>query len=276
MSAAPAFALNQVSAGNGMPLVFLHPIAMRLEFWQPVVTRLSSRYRTISVDLRGHGRSAPTEEPYSTDDLAFDVIALARRLELPAAVFVGCSLGGMVAQGVAIAAPELVAGLVLSNTTHRTGEAGAEAMRGRAQRCLEDMQGAVASDMERWFTPGFRASAPDTVEEVRRWALANNPRTVANGWLAIAALDNEAAARSISVPVLGMTGSLDAAAPPEATRAMQRAFPNARYLELPGAGHFAPIEQPQAYADAVDSLAHEAASGRVFADDIERKTQSAS
>jgi 3-oxoadipate enol-lactonase len=276
MTDTPAAELNCASAGSGPPLVFLHPIAMRLEFWEPVTALLDSRYRTISVDLRGHGRSAPTEEPYSTDDLASDVIALVRRLGLPPAIFVGCSLGGMVAQGVAIAAPELVAGLVLSNTTHRTSEAGAEVMRGRARRSLEDMQGAVAADIERWFTPGFRASAPDIVEKVRRWALANDPRTVANGWLAIAALDHEAAARSVVAPVLAMTGSLDPAAPPEATRGMQRAFPNARYLELAGAGHFAPIEQPRAFADAVDSLASEAASAGTFNDDAIRKTQSAS
>lgn len=267
--------LDYASAGSGPPLVFLHPIAMRLEFWEEVATRLNTKYRTVRVDLRGHGRSMPTEEPFSTHDLAGDVIALVRRLGLPPAVFVGCSLGGMVAQGVAIAAPELVAGLVLSNTTHRTGEAAAEVMRGRARRSLEDLPGAVASDIERWFTPGFRASAPEKVEEVRRWALANNPRTVANGWLAIAALDNEQAAGRIEVPVLAMTGSLDPAAPPEATRAMQRAFPNARYLELPGAGHFAPIEQPQAYADAVASLAREAAE-QVLENDIERKMRSAS
>jgi 3-oxoadipate enol-lactonase len=271
MSNGPAAELNCVSAGSGPPLVLLHPIAMRLEFWEDVAVRLSGKYHVISVDLRGHGRSAPTEEPYSTHDLAGDVVALARQFGLPPAIFVGCSLGGMVAQGVAITAPELVAGLVLSNTTHQTSGAGAEVMRGRAQRCLDDMQGAVASDIERWFTPAFRADAPDKVEEVRRWALANNPRTVANGWLAIAALDNEAAAASIDVPVLAMTGSLDPAAPPEATRAMQRAFPNARYLELPGAGHFAPIEQPQAYAGAVDSFAREP-----FKGDIERKPQGAS
>jgi 3-oxoadipate enol-lactonase len=263
--------LNHVSAGSGPPLVLLHPIAMRLEFWGEVAARLGSNYRTIRVDLRGHGRNAPVEDPYSTQDLASDVIALARRLRLPPAVFVGCSLGGMVAQSVAIDAPELVAGLVLSNTTHRTSEVGAAIMRDRARRCLEDMQGAVASDIERWFTPAFRAGAPDKAEEVRRWALANDPRTVANGWLAIAALDNEAAARRVEAPVLAMTGSLDPASPPEATRAMQRAFANARYVELPGAGHFAPIEQPQAYAEAIDSFAREQ-----FKGDIERKPQGAS
>jgi 3-oxoadipate enol-lactonase len=230
---------------------------MRLEFWEDVAACLSAKYRVICVDLRGHGRNAPAGGSYSTHDVAGDVVALVRRLGLPPAVFVGCSLGGMVAQGIAIAAPELVAGLVLSNTTHRTSAAGAEVMRGRAKRSLEDMAGAVASDIERWFTPAFRAAAPKKVEEVRRWALANDPRTVANGWLAIAVLDNEAAAAKIDVPVLAMTGSLDPAAPPEGTRAMQRAFPNARYAELPGAGHFAPIEQPLAYAAAVDGLAAE-------------------
>jgi pimeloyl-ACP methyl ester carboxylesterase len=263
--------LNHVSAGSGPPLVFLHPIAMRLEFWGEVAAKLSTKYRTIRVDLRGHGRNAPAVEPYSTQDLASDVIALARRLGLRPAVFVGCSLGGMVAQGVAIDAPELVAGLVLSNTTHRTSKVGAAIMRDRARRCLEDMRGAVASDIERWFTPAFRAGAPDKAEEVRRWALANDPRTVANGWLAIASLDNEAAARLVEAPVLAMTGSLDPASPPEATRAMQGAFANASYLELPGAGHFAPIEQPRAYAEAVDSFVREA-----FKSDIERKPQGAS
>lgn len=247
--------LNYEEIGSGAPIVFLHPIAMRLEFWRPVASLLKDDFRPILVDLRGHGANARPAEAFSLDDLAADVIRLARAHHLPPAVFVGCSLGGMVAQGVAVQAPEIVSGLVIANSTHRMSPQGAEVMAQRAQQATTSMAAAVESDLVRWFSPAFRSAHPKTVAEVRQWALANAPHVVANGWRAIAGLNYEQRLSLVRQPVLAVTGSLDPASPPETTRAIASAFPNGRYLELAEAGHFAPIEQPRAFAEAVRSLA---------------------
>jgi len=247
--------LNCEEIGSGAPIVFLHPIAMRLEFWRPVASLLKDSFRTILVDLRGHGANTRPEDAFSLDDLAADVIRLARARRLPPAVFVGCSLGGMVAQGVAVQAPELVAGLVIANSTHRMSPQGVEVMAQRARQAMSNMIGAIESDLVRWFSPAFRSAHPETVAEVREWALANAPHVVANGWRAIADLNYEQRLGLVRQPVLAVTGNLDPASPPETTRAIANAFPNGRYRELANAGHFAPIEQPQPFADAVRSLA---------------------
>ncbi|HVW56950.1 MAG TPA: alpha/beta fold hydrolase [Rhizobiaceae bacterium] len=254
-----ASALRYERSGRGAPIVLLHPIAMRLEFWEPVAKRLSRAHDVVSVDLRGFGLNARDTEPFSIDDLARDVVRLADDLHLGPALFVGCSLGGMVAQGVALIAPEEAAGIVAADTTHRTTPEGAEMMRQRARRAREDMAAAVASDIERWFSPGFRAGRPEAVEQVRRWALANDPETVANGWLAIAGLDYTDALARLDCPALVMTGSLDPASPPAAARKTQEAIPGAQFQKIADAGHFAPVEQPQAFAEAVVAFARQPA-----------------
>jgi 3-oxoadipate enol-lactonase len=247
--------LTHEAIGAGAPIVFLHPIAMRREFWRPVANLLKDRFQSILVDLRGHGANPRPQEPFSLDELAGDVIRLVRINGWSPAVFVGCSLGGMVAQGVAVQAPELVSGLVIANSTHRMSPQGVDVMSNRAHQALNDFAAAVESDLLRWFSPAFGKSHPETVDQARQWALANAPHVVANGWRAIAGLNYEARLAGVKQPVLALTGSLDPASPPAQTQAIAQTFPNGRYLELAGAGHFAPLEQPAAFAEAVRSLA---------------------
>lgn len=237
-----------VEDGQGYPIVLLHPIAMRLEFWEPVAVRLARTNRVICVDLHGHGGNARAPEPYSIEDLAGEVITLVDRLKLESAVFVGCSLGGMVCQAIALKAPRIVSGLVLANTTHAMTEKSTAVMLQRAEASDKNLAGTVDADIERWFSPAFRATRPETVDTVRRWTLANDSRVVANGWRAIAGLDYEHAVAEIDCPVVVTTGSLDPASPPDAGLAMSRLFPRARFKEIPEAGHFSPLECPDAFA----------------------------
>jgi len=254
-TARTTFDLAHEAIGDGPPIVLLHPIAMRGAFWRRVATLLAPHFRTILVDLRGHGANPRPQEPFSLDDLAADVIQLVRDRGWSPAVFVGCSLGGMVAQGVAVHAPELVSGLVIANSTHRMPPAGVDVMTNRAAQALNAFAAAVESDLARWFSPAFAKAHPETVEQARQWALANAPQVVANGWRAIAGLDYEARLGTVTQPVLALTGSLDPASPPAQAQAMAQAFPNGRALVLAAAGHFTPLEQPTAFADAVRSLA---------------------
>jgi pimeloyl-ACP methyl ester carboxylesterase len=250
-----AHGLAHEVSGDGQPIVFLHPIAMRGAFWRPAANLLKDRFRTILVDLRGHGVNPRLREPFSLDDLAADVIGLMRAEGWKPALLVGCSLGGMVAQGVVVNAPDLVSGLVIANSTHRMTPQGMEVMSNRAQQALDNFAAAVESDLLRWFSPAYGEAHPETVDQARQWALANEPHVIANGWRAIAGLNYEARLGSVRQPVLAVTGSLDPASPPAQTQAIAQAFPNGTYLELADAGHFAPLEQPQAFADAVRSLA---------------------
>lgn len=254
MNQARSSSLRYAGAGNGNAIVLLHPIAMRLEFWAPVAERLARTNRVISLDLRGHGENARSHAPFTIADLADDVVALAHALDLRQAVFVGCSLGGMVAQAVALGAPELVSGLVLANTTHTMTEQSRGVMLQRAKAAGEGLEQTVDADIERWFSPSYRTTQIRTVDLVRRWVLANDKNVVANGWRAIASLDHREAVAAIDCPVIVTTGSLDPAAPSEQARAMARDFRRARFEEIPNAGHFSPLERPDAFAEIVRSV----------------------
>ena len=244
--------LSYQMVGSGTPpVVLLHPISMRAAFWRPVAEKLKTITSTILVDLRGHGDSPPTDKPFTLDDLAGDVTSLLESLQSAPYIVVGCSLGGMVAQGLAVNRPDLLAGVVLADTTHSRGEHGASIMRRRAQDTARGIQFTVDSDLERWLSPDFRMSHPEMVNQVRQWALNNSSATISQAWDAIAGLSYERALAQVSLPVLVTTGSLDVASPPASARATAAAFPNARYMEIPGAGHFSPIEQPELFSSII-------------------------
>jgi pimeloyl-ACP methyl ester carboxylesterase len=208
----------------------------------------------VSVDLRGHGENPSAEAPFSLDDLAGDVIALCKALSLAPATFVGCSLGGMVAQAIALRAPDMVSGLVLANTTHTMGEKGAEVMQKRAEESAKGLDHTIEPDIQRWFSEPFRAAHPDIVETVRGWVMENDAQTVSYGWQAISRLDTESRLAGVSQPVLVTTGSLDPASPPANAEKTAAAFPNGRYVEIAACGHFSPMERPDAFADLVQAF----------------------
>ena len=243
--------LNFRQTGNGLPVVLLHPVGMRLEFWDGVIERLAKDHRVIAVDTRGHGSSGVSDAPFSLDGLASDVIELLETIKAAPAILVGCSMGGMLAMGAALLAPQLVSGLVLGNTNHAIDDNGRAVMRQRAQAVREDFPATIAPTIERWFSPAFRSAHPSRVQEVQEWLRANDPEIVAKSWEAIAGLNYGERLENVACPVVALAGELDPASPPATMKRVAAAFPRGVYHEIAGAGHFAPIERPDAFVDAV-------------------------
>ena len=111
--------LAHSEAGSGLPLVLLHGLGSSQRDWELQVPSFSQGYRLIIPDLRGHGESPKPREAYRMDLLAADVALLLMRLKARPAHVVGLSLGGAVAQQLAIDYPELLRSLVLVNTLPR-------------------------------------------------------------------------------------------------------------------------------------------------------------
>ena len=111
--------LNYVEAGDGPPVVLVHGMACGWRMWRSQIRALSSHYRTIAYDQRGHGESsAPVDDDetrYSLEILADDLAQLIRRLSLAPALVVGLSLGGAVALELAIRHPGLATALVVAD-----------------------------------------------------------------------------------------------------------------------------------------------------------------
>lgn len=159
-------------SGTGDPIVLLHPVGMDRRFWEPLIRELPEGYACVSVDLPGHGESdVPAWPPQLADMASTMVVALDHILAGRPGIVVGCSMGGMVAQEIALARPDLV----LTNTAHTLVDAGREAMWQRAMLALKGMDCVAELTLDRWFGPGFRQQNPQAIDEFRHHLLQIDP-----------------------------------------------------------------------------------------------------
>lgn len=229
-------------------LVFLHSIGCDHGMWAAQAEALDG-YRTICLDLRGHGASDAPAGDYTLDRLAGDVAEVLDALKLERAMVCGLSLGGIVAQALALNAPGRVAGLVLANTAARIGTA--EAWADRAALVRAQGLGEIADmAMGRFFSDAFRAGQADVVAGFRDGLLATSMQGYAGCCAALRDADLRAEIGRIAAPTLVIGGALDVSTPPEQTRLLAASIPGAAYVEL-DAAHLSNIERPEAFTAAL-------------------------
>lgn len=229
----------------GAPVVFANSLGTDLRLWDEVVARLPAGLRLIRYDMRGHGLSSCPPAPYAMGALVRDAERLIEAAGAEGAVVVGLSIGGMVAQGLAVKRPELVRALVLSNTAVKIGTP--EMWHGRIAAVREGGIEALADAvLERWFAPAFRATP-----EIAAWR-AMLVRTPAEGYVgacaAIAGTDLMTPTSGLRLPVLAIAGDCDGSTPPDLVREMAGLIPGARFHLIRGAGHLPCVEKPDDYA----------------------------
>jgi 3-oxoadipate enol-lactonase len=247
-------ALGYRTSGAGDVIVFLHPVGVNSAFWNSLTQHMPD-YRALAIDSVGHGESDTSPGEFSLAEMAADTVELIMSIGNGPCIVVGSSMGGMVAQGVAVTAPELVRGLVLLSTSHTLPPAGRAAMNQRADDSQKGMPVVIDATIDRWFSAAFRASDPKTVADVRAHLLTCDPIVHARAWRAISKLDYESRLGSIKCPTLVMTGSADVSTPPAISQALVKLLPNGSYREIPGAGHMAVLEQPRLLAGWINEFA---------------------
>ncbi|MDQ7775057.1 MAG: 3-oxoadipate enol-lactonase [Paracoccus aminovorans] len=224
-------------------VVFANSLGTDLRLWDALLAELPG-IRAIRFDKRGHGLS-DDGGAFGIADLADDAVALIEHLDLGPVGFVGLSIGGMIAQALAAARPDLVRALVLSNTAVRMGSAESWAQRIAAVRA-----GGLASIadtiMQRWFAAPFRARS-----ELALWRNMVL-RTSAPGYVAacaaLAAADLTETTRALRLPTLVIAGDQDGSSPAELVRDTAALIPGAAFHVIPDAGHLPCVEAPAAYA----------------------------
>lgn len=232
--------------GQGPAVLLLHPVGLDLTWWQPQVEALRSEFQVLRLDFRGHGESAMAPPPYTIVDFANDAHALLQALKITAAHVVGLSLGGMVAQALALEHPAAMRSLILTNTLCTLPTQAREAMRARGEAAKQGgMAAVVTPTLERWFTPGFMDSP--LVARCRERLLANDVDAWAATWNAIANLDTMPRLSEIQVPALVTTGDADVSTPVAAAQAIADHIPGAILRVMPGAPHLAPYERPDLF-----------------------------
>lgn len=235
------------TGGSGPALVFSNSLGTDFRIWDDVTRMLAPHFRIVRYDKRGHGLSELTPAPYTIMDHVSDLAALLDQLGTRQAGIVGLSVGGMIAQRLAVARPDLVAALALCDTAHRIGTA--DLWNGRIDAIA---QGGIASlaeaIMQRWFTPEYRR--PDNPDFVGYTAMLL--RTPAEGYTGTCAAIRDAdlaeMTSKIGVPSICIVGDQDGSTPPALVRELADIIPGARFEVISDAGHLPCIEQPERLA----------------------------
>jgi 3-oxoadipate enol-lactonase len=230
---------------KGRPVVFANSLGTDLRLWDQVLPLLPKGLKYIRYDKRGHGLSELTPAPYSMGTLVRDVERLMDHLEVKDALFVGLSIGGMIAQGLAVKRMDLVRAMVLSNTGAKIGQPAMWDERIAAVRAggIEALADAI---MERWFSAPFRKTG---AFHAWRNMLVRQP---AEGYVgcsaAISGTDFYTPTSGLRLPTLGIAGSDDGSTPPDLVRETVDLIPGSQFHLIRKAGHLPCVEQPEEYA----------------------------
>ena len=240
--------LNTIKEGTGPVIVLSHALGCDLGMWEAVAAELKQSFCVLRFDQRGHGKSEVPPAPYSMEALADDVAELIASQAGGAAHFVGLSMGGMVAQQVAVRHPQRVRSLVIANSSASQDAASRAMWQARAATVLDQGVAAIAEgSMQRWFTPEFRAQHPDQVAAMRKILEATDPKGYAATCDAISRIDFRSSNAGIACPALVIAGSRDQATPPAMSEEIRASIPGSRMATL-DAAHLSAVERPAEFA----------------------------
>lgn len=236
----------QCSGPAGAPaVVFANSLGTDLRLWDAVLPLLPAQFRYIRYDKRGHGLSDVDADSCDIADHISDAIALIEGVAQGPALFVGLSIGGLIAQGAAAARPDLIRAQVLSNTAAKLGTADSWADRIAA---VEAGGCAAIADavMARWFGSEFLASP--ALPLWRNMLARTPPAGYIAACRALAGADLRARTPQLTLPTLVIAGEVDGASPPALVKQTADSITGAAYHCIPNAGHLPCVETPAAWA----------------------------
>ena len=250
--------LGVMDRGSGPVILFVHGFPLDHTMWLELTESLAASFRTIVPDLRGFGKSSVTPHRVSMEQYADDLQRLLTVLDCRDPVtFCGLSMGGYIAWQFQKRFPELVGSLVLCDT--RAAGDSDEIMRARlimAARVEREGTGFIpAALLPKLFSESTCERRQDLIENARQVVFRNSPQGIAAAQRGMARRpDVTERLAEIDVPALLLCGVDDVISPPAEMRAMAARMPRAELVEIPDAGHMAPVENPQAVAVALRSF----------------------
>ncbi len=242
------------AAGAGPPLVLLHGIGSNARSWNEQLAGLGDLRQVFAWDAPGYGGSAPIAplRPMAAD-YAERLARFLDGLGLDRVALLGHSLGALVAGAFTAARPCRVERLVLADAAlgHRTDPTAA--LPPPAQSRLDDLAALGPAGLAARRAPRLLSAtaAPAQLARVRETMAEIDPGGYRQAVAMLAQGDLQADAGAIAVPTLVLCGGEDSVTPPAGSRALAAAMKNARYREIPGAGHLCYVERPAAFNEAV-------------------------
>lgn len=245
--------LAYYASGNGVPVLMIQGLGGRAADWASIPARLAPRFQVITFDNCGTGKSDKPDTEYSLDVMADEAMAVLQAAGHQTAHVVGLSMGGMIAQLVALRHPQRVRKLVLLSTTpggSRAVPPSPAAMVALIPDMTQPPEQIVRSAMRAIAAPGFTEAHPEVVDEIVRTAMgAPTPQFVfARQMAAIMASDRYADLPKIHAPTLVIHGDADPLVPHANAQILAQRIAGAQLVTLPGCGHLAMWEQPEELA----------------------------
>ncbi len=235
------------SGGDKPALVLVHALGLDYRMWREVIPRLTDRFRVIAHDLRGFGAAAGAPVAAGLATYAADLVDLLDRLVIDTAHVAGLSLGGSIAQELALRRPDRMRSLTIIASTAWPFDAFAERARA-AER--DGMSAQVIPSLTRWFRPEDLAQGGWTVRYARDAVERAFVADWVAGWHALATIETGKRLVQIGVPTHVIAGEVDASTPPKLMKRMLE-IPGATYAEIAGAPHMVSLTHPRELADAI-------------------------
>ncbi len=245
-------ALTAVRTGAGRDLVVLHSLLADRHAFDPVLSALAASHRVTLINLPGFHGSQPPLLPLMDAYVAaiedgFQEFGIAND-----AVLIGNGFGGTVALAFALAHPERIAKLVLSDAAAGFPPEGRKAFAAMAEKVAEAGLGSIAEiAAKRVFSPAYLAAHPEKIDERKAVLLAIEPKAFQAACKILQEADLTPLLHRLKVPTLVVCGEFDQATPPLLNKAIAEKVTGARYVELLGCGHCPPLEQPEQFIAAI-------------------------
>lgn len=244
--------------GAGNPVLLISGIGGDHLNWAPVVERLKDRYECISFDCRGIGLSSRPKTGYTIPDLTRDALGLLDALSISRVHVIGQSMGGMIAQSMALQRPKLVCSLIFLASLAASDSRANHALHSRIAMMKYMTRYEYFWATAAWFFSLESLSKPDYIEKWAKKASSKpNPQSV-NAFSqladAVAKFDGRGQLNKIRQPTLVMVGEQDILTPPYMSRILADGIPGAKLVVFPGRGHQALLEDTNAVVGRMKSF----------------------
>jgi len=235
---------------SALPIVLVHAFPLSHEMWRPQIDSLVSKYRAISYDVRGHGKSGIGDGQYMLEFLVDDLVGLLDFLQLDKAVLCGLSMGGYIVLRAAERNPERVCAMILADTQARSDSNEAKIKRTAAIKLLKTkgVQAYADNFVKGAFAPENYSGKTDAVKKIKQIIQSNAPLGIGGALLALAGrTDTTSFLSKVKIPTLIIVGESDALTPVSLSEEMRAQIPGSEMHIIGNAGHLSNLENPDEF-----------------------------
>lgn len=245
------YEINYVDEGEGFPVVMIHGLAGEHSAWLPQIAALRDRYRLIAIDNRGAGKSTQVDEPVTTADLADDTIGMMESLGIANAHIIGRSMGGAIAQHMALKRPDLIRSLIMCASFAKLDPLGRRVLI-NMREVLEwrnNWRDHALHSIAYFVGADFYNREPEQIDRIINLIGGETRLPACYVRQNHACLDHDTLDRlkEIAAPTLIMAGGQDPICSPTCTNWMSEGIPNSTTVMFDGCNHFFLMEQPEKF-----------------------------